>query len=163
MGLDSICRDVSAANHAGGCQALGMFLLPAILEFVACEVAAIESQPTEAVAFHLYPSCPISNRTMLYLIARQCHMMWRKPTSSTTEDGRGDWETVAHSSTVINHPAIGRKQRLMGAQEEDPPASMTPVLQPCTHCGLLLRVGLTTLSVGTIGRPPPGYEGLSSA
>ena len=76
LGINSISRDVSAEDHERGYQALGMFLLPAIWKFVACEVAALEIQPTEAVVFHLSPSYPISNRTMMFLISRQCHMMW---------------------------------------------------------------------------------------
>ena len=41
----------------------------------------------------------------------------------------------------------------MAEQEDDPSASMTPVLQPRTHCGLKLKVGSAALSFGKIWRP----------
>ena len=49
----------------------------------------------------------------------------------------------------------------MAEQEDGPPASMTPVLQPRTHYGLKVKVGLPTLSVDTIGCPAAkGYPRL---
>ena len=57
-GVRAIRHDILTANNERDYQALGMFLLPAVWEFVACEVAAIEIQPNDNVALHLYQACP---------------------------------------------------------------------------------------------------------
>ena len=44
VGLEirSICHDIVTASHGRDYQALGVFLLPAVWGFAACEVAAID-------------------------------------------------------------------------------------------------------------------------
>ena len=36
----------------------------------------------------------------------------------------------------------------MAELEEDKPTDAIPTLQPCVHCGLKIKLGLTTVSVG---------------
>ena len=46
-----------------------MFLLPAVWKFVAYGAAVIEIRHRETVASHLYQSCPVANRAILFPIA----------------------------------------------------------------------------------------------
>ena len=80
-------------------------------------------------------------------------MMLGKPTPATTEDGWRDSKSVSHSGNAINRPEIGRNRRLVGEQEDDPPANMTPALKPRSHFGFRAKLGLAALIVGTIGHP----------
>ena len=77
--IDSICRDVLTSGNERDYKAPGMYFLSAIWKFVACEVAAIEIQPTEAVVSHLPPAPADANNTMLFLVVRHGHRIWGGP------------------------------------------------------------------------------------
>ena len=57
----SICHDILTADHERDYQALGMFLLPSIWKYLACEMVTVESDPPTSVRFHSYPACPTAN------------------------------------------------------------------------------------------------------
>ena len=80
----SICHDLATARRETGYQALGMFLLPAIWKYLAIEVTALEVQNGADVFLHTYTACPTAGDSMIFLISRKGHMMWGKPTYSTT-------------------------------------------------------------------------------
>ena len=80
----SICRDAMTAHHERGYQALGMFLVPAIWEYLAIEVAALGIQNGAEISPHVYPACPTADESMIFLVSRNGHSMWGKPTSSTS-------------------------------------------------------------------------------
>ena len=69
--IRSICHDALTAGHERGYQALGLFLLPAMWKCTAGEVAAMGIQNLAGAVFHTYPACPVSNETVIFLIAHQ--------------------------------------------------------------------------------------------
>ena len=90
-GIRAICHDILSANHDRDYQALGMFLLPAVWKFAASEVAVIEIQPNDKAIYHLYPAFPVENQSIISPAPHRGHVMWGKPTSSTTETEWRDW------------------------------------------------------------------------
>ena len=89
--IRSICHDALTAGHERDYQAFGMFLLPALWKCVAADVVVIEIQSWGGAVFHTYPACPVSNETVIFLVAHKCHMMWGKPTSATSTSTWGNW------------------------------------------------------------------------
>ena len=71
MGIRSLCHDAIPADHERDYQALGMFLMPSIWEYLACEVVVLEIQANQGAIFHTYPACPVGNDTVIFLVARQ--------------------------------------------------------------------------------------------
>ena len=132
--IRSICHDALTADHERDYQALGMFLLPSIWKYLACEVVVVEIHATAGSTFHTYPACPLTNDTVIFLIAHQGHMMWGKPTAETSsvawKNRRGNLEKPG--SEVI-HNGVPWKLRL--ETSIDSTDRTTPrVLKPCIHC-----------------------------
>ena len=133
---------------------MGMFLLPAVWKFVACDVAVIEIHPGDKAVDHLYPACPVGDRSMLFSVAHNGHMMWGKPTTSTSETEWRDWLVSAKQGAITNHPAIGWKKRTGSQSQEEENGDIKPTLRPRGQCGLMIKVGLTAVTVGAYGVSP---------
>ena len=80
-------------------------------------------------------------------------MMWGKPTASTTETEWRDWMNVATIEPIANHPVMGRKQRLEITPTEARQTDPKPTLQPCDRFGQFVKIGLTSVTVGSYGTP----------
>ena len=89
--INSIGRDVLTSEHEGGYQASALFLLNTIWKYLACEVADAETQQKGDSSSHTYAVWPTSNESTIFFISHHGHMMWAKPTSSTSSDNWGDW------------------------------------------------------------------------
>ena len=151
--IRAIFHDITSANHERGYRALGMFLLPAVWRFVSVDVSAIEIQPNDEVISHRYHAGLVANQSMLFLIAHRWHMMWGKPTASTTEAEWRDWANVATLGPVANHPVMGWKQRLEEQSKEEMQTDSKPTIRPRGHCGQVVKIGLPAVPVGAYGIP----------
>ena len=111
--IRSICRDALTADHERDYQALGLFLLPSIWKYLACEVVVVEIRARVGSVFHTYPACPVENESIIFFIAHQGRMMWGEPTAATSSAMGRDWRTnaVTTDSDVI-HRVVSWKQRL---------------------------------------------------
>ena len=156
--IRSICHDALTAEHERDYQALGMFLLPSIRKYIACEVAVVEIRATNGSTFHTYPECPVANETVIFLIAHHGHMMWGKPTASTScvtwKNRRGN--LVTPGSEVVRKVAPWKLRLETGGDELE----QTPhrALKPCVRCGLAIKVGLAVLSVGAARSPSNNHS-----
>ena len=147
--IRSICHDALTAGHERDYQALGMFLLPALWKCVAVEVVVVEIQSWGVAVFHTYPACPVSNDTVIFPIAHQGHMMWGKPTSATSTVTWEKWrENLNVPGSEVAHQVAPWKYRLEHPDAIESGGKPIP-LKPCPHCQLMIKVGLTNLTVGT--------------
>ena len=92
--IQSICHSALAADRERDYQAMGMFQMPSIWKYLACEVAAIAIQATMGATFHSYPACHVDYDSLIFLIAHQCPMMWGNPTAATASATWMDWEQM---------------------------------------------------------------------
>ena len=156
--IQSICHDVMTADHERGYQALGMFLLPSVWKYLACDVVTVEIEANDHISFHTYPACPTATESVIFLIAHQCHMMWGKPTAATTCTSWRDWEMhLAAVAKEVIHPVVSWKLRVRDELASGLDAGRS-VVTPRRHCGLAIEVGLTLLSVGTVGGVDTGHR-----
>ena len=108
-----ICHDAFTADHERGYQALGMFLLPSICEYLACEVVVVEIRAQVGDVFHTYPACHVENETLIFHTAHQEQMMWGKPTAATSSATWRYWRAnAAESGSDVIQKAVPRKLRL---------------------------------------------------
>ena len=115
--IRSICHDALTAGHERDYQALGMFLLPALWKCVAAEVVVIEIQSWGGAVFHAYPACPVSNETVIFLVAHQGHMMWGKPTSATSTATWENWrENLNAPGSEVVRKVVTWKDRLANSE-----------------------------------------------
>ena len=148
--IRSICHDALTAEHERDYQALGQFLLPSIWKYLACEVVVVEIRSKVGAVFHTYPAFPVENESLIFLIAHQGHMMWGKPTAATSSAMWRDWRTNAVTADIeVIHKVVSWKQRL-GEGNTELDGRHCRVLKPCNHCGLMVKIGLTALSVGAV-------------
>ena len=96
-----------------------------------------------------YPACHTADESVIFSISHQDHMMWGKPTSSTSITNWGDWKVnVCDLSVEVSRPTVSRTQRL-SVELSNHDAETPSVLNPRSQFGLEVRVGLTQLRVGT--------------
>ena len=110
--IRSICHDVLPAHHERNYQAFGVFLFPAIWKYLATEVTVLEIQNDSDVFPHVRPACPTANESMIFPVARNGHMVWGKPTSSTSAASWSDWLIKVNNEPVITRSAVNWAHRL---------------------------------------------------
>ena len=145
--MKSIAHEPTNVNHERGLRSLNHFLRGDSILRGNIAVVALGFPPRDKTSVaHISHSEENANPDFIFLVALGGHLRRAKPSDRGTKNAWENWEV--NMSNVDFHPCETRGRQMDFLDNEN-----LPPLSQCKHCPSLIKINLSSLTVGVCEHP----------